>query len=122
MHSFEQFHEELLETFMPSDSPEEALDGAWRQAVLEQAVEAVARWFEGRGRAMEFEVWRAYDLGPAPERPTYQVLAERFAVSVALVRQYLISVRAKLRAMVIEVVRSTVGDPESLRTEIRELF
>lgn len=101
---------------------EREFDDAWLQAVLETAIEEARGEFLAQGRAAEWAVFEAYDLrDPAAPRATYAELGRAHGLSESDVRGALQYARGKLRERVVEQVRRSVADPETLRTELGHL-
>lgn len=102
--------------------PEAGFDADWRQAVLERGLERTRAWFEDTGRALQFRVFEACDLRPADAKPTYAALAGEFGVAESDVRNYLFSVRERLRTEIRAEIAHTVADPGELDAEWAALF
>lgn len=96
-------------------SPEEALDAAWRAALVEAAFERTRLALERGGRAVPFAVFRDYYLVGGPE-PDYRALAARHGITTTDVSNYLQrtkqAYREHLRALVLETVANAadLGD------------
>jgi len=117
----EQDSPELADRSTPS--PEDALDAAWRAALIDEAFARLRTSLEARGRAPAFAVFRDYYLAPeAGPEPDYHALAERHGCTTTDVSNWLMrtkqAFREELRALVLETVR----DPEALGDELAWLF
>jgi RNA polymerase sigma factor (sigma-70 family) len=102
-------------------APDEALDAAWRAECVERARAAVEEELRREGREVVYAVFRDYFLD-ASDEADYRALAERHGISTVDVSNHLARAkklyRAKLRAVVLDTVRS----PEDLEEELRWLF
>jgi RNA polymerase sigma factor (sigma-70 family) len=97
---------------VPTDDPNRAFDRAWAADLLNAAVERARRRLVDEGKERHFEVYRAYEMGPA--NATYAEVAARFGLREGDVRNYLFEVRERIRAE----VRADVQDED----EWNELF
>jgi RNA polymerase sigma factor (sigma-70 family) len=98
-------------------TPEEELDAAWRAALVEAAFERTRLELERRGRAPVFAVFRDYYLTPGPE-PDYRTLAERHALTITDVSNYLQRAKKAYREHLRALVLDTVATPEDLGDEL----
>ncbi len=114
----------LVETLSvrPGRSPEEAFDGQWANAVLDQAVEDLRRELEGSGKAAHFRAFELYDLRPSAGAPTYAGVAAELGLKETDVTNYLSSCRRRLRQIVEARIRDTVSDDAGLAAELKRLF
>lgn len=97
-------------------TPEQAFDAQWKKIVLARAVELV----QLKVKPEVFRVFQTYDLDG--DNVSYEDLAKRHSISADTVKNYLTKARDEFRAAITEVVAETVGDPDDLAAEIRELF
>jgi RNA polymerase sigma-70 factor (ECF subfamily) len=102
-------------------TPEQTLDEAWRAALVENALAAVEDELRAQGREVVFLVFRDYFLDRAAEID-YRTVASRHAITTAQVSNHLAQAkalyRAKLKAMVLDTVRSD----RDLADELEWLF
>jgi len=98
---------------------EDPFERAWLQAVLEKALEEVRLDLHARGRARDWAIFEAYDLGGSDA--SYADLGKAHGLSEAEVRGALAFVRGKLREHVVEQVRRGVSSPGELRAELGHL-
>ncbi len=99
-------------------------DREWARAVLELSLEALQRECEREGRGQALEVFLARDVEGADleSPPSYQDLADRFAISPSQVTNYLNWARRRFRHHVLETLRSLTGTDEEFREEARSLL
>jgi RNA polymerase sigma-70 factor (ECF subfamily) len=102
--------------------PDEAFDRSWRTSILKRAIQSVRRRLESRGKALQIDLFEAYDLVPAPERPTYRTLAERFGVKETDVHNALDRVREEIRDTVREELSKSASTPEEIESEWNEFL
>jgi RNA polymerase sigma factor (sigma-70 family) len=105
-----------------AEPPDKAFDRAWRKSVLEPAIERTRRHFSETGRGVQFQAFEEYELHSSPEQPTYSQVAERIGRSESDVRNYLFTVREKLRDEILAEITPTVGDLTQLDDEFNSLF
>lgn len=108
----------------PGADPELQFQQEWVRALFADAVESMRARMAVRGRSIPFEVFVAYDLeGPgAPERPSYESLAQRHQISVTQVTNHLSAMRREFRREVLARLRALTGSEEEFRAEARDLL
>jgi RNA polymerase sigma-70 factor (ECF subfamily) len=114
-----------LEDCLPdprAQDPDRLFDLAWKQQVLERAVERARRAFTSPGREAKMQIFEAHDLQAEGEPPSYAELAARFGVKESDVRNALFEVREQVREEALAELRETVSDPEQAEAEYRELM
>jgi RNA polymerase sigma-70 factor (ECF subfamily) len=104
-----------------SPSPEEIFLREWQREIMSQAVAALEKLAEERGKQAAFAIFSAYDLG-SEERPSYDELAARHAVPVTQVTNYLAWARRELRRLALERLASLSMNEREYRAEARRLF
>lgn len=102
-------------------TPEEALDQAWRAALVDEAFERTRRVLEGRERGLVFAVFREHYLAPGPEAD-YRTLAARHGITTTDVSNFLQRAKALYRQELRALVLDTVATPEDLGAELAWLF
>jgi RNA polymerase sigma factor (sigma-70 family) len=102
--------------------PDQLFEREWMRSVLARAIQRLSEECFARGKAHCFALFEQYDLEPADPPPTYQQLAERFALSVSDVTNALAFARRELRRIVGELIRDTTANEEECRSELRTLF
>lgn len=102
--------------------PDRLFDAAWKADVLSRALRNLEEKLRAEGKHDSFRIFQRYDLGEAPEAPSYENLAAEFGMSVNRVKHSLRTARALYRASVTEILRGTVDNAELLEEEIRDLF
>lgn len=107
-----------MEEAGPVAEPDSAFDRLWKQELMDRAVRRTRRHFAG-AREVQFRAFEEHDLRGAP---TYAATAEKLGIDVARVRDYLFTVREKLRAELRAELAETVGDPAEFEAEWRALF
>lgn len=113
---------DALDAAEPEDTrvsaADSAFDGAWINEVTRRAVARVRDKLSPE-RAVQWRVFEAYDLHEAAERPTYGALAEAHGVKESDVRNYLFSVRGKVRDAIRAELCDTVASRHELESELR---
>jgi RNA polymerase sigma factor (sigma-70 family) len=112
-----------LAALLPAEDslpPEQLFDRAWRNVVLDRAVQIVRETLTGQGRAAAFEVFRQYDLGGSDV--SYETVARELRLTVDAVKNHLTRAREEFRRAVRSVVCGTVADARDLSAELRDLF
>ena len=105
-----------------ADSPEKAFDREWRAEVLERALERTRRHFQETHREVQFLAYEKYELNPSSDDPTYAQVAKEIGRSESDVRNYLFTVKEKLREEILAEITPTVGDVTQLDDEFNSLF
>lgn len=101
-------------------SPEQLFDRAWRNVVLDRAVQLVRDTLAAQGRSAIFDVFRRYDLEGA--EASYEAVARDLGLTADTVKNHLTRAREEFRRAVRSVVCGTVADPRDLSAELRDLF
>lgn len=114
------------ETIDPADpkaeTPEEAFDRAWVEALLERATEEVRSALCTGGHELRWRVFERYEFGPPGSAPTYASVAEELGLKKTDVANHLYAVRERLRSELRAQLRDTVGSQTQLEEEWRDLF
>jgi len=105
-----------------TESPEEAFDRAWVEALLERATEAVKTALCEGGHETRWRAFELYELGSPGSSPTYASVAEELGIKPSDVSNHLYAVRERLRSELRAQLRDTVGSQAQLEEEWRELF
>lgn len=106
-----------------SSSPEELFHREWQRRLFELGVGELKTVSERTGRAVQWEIFEAYDLARDPAaRPSYEALAARHGIAPATVTNYLAWARRELRRIVLDKLARTTGTGAELRSEARGLF
>lgn len=103
-------------------SPEALFEKEWARSLLAGALVDVQARCAGETKARTFEIFEAYELGAAAERPSYAELAQRFGVSLTDVTNRLSWVRRALREAVVARLRECTANEAELRAEVRALL
>lgn len=98
-------------------TPDEALDAAWRAALVEAAFERTRLAFERSERGLAFAVFRDYYLEGGPE-PDYRVLGARHGITTTDVSNYLQRTKSAFREHLRALVLDTVANPADLGDEL----
>lgn len=98
-------------------TPEEALDAAWRAALVDAAFVRLEQELSARGRAPQFAVFREYYLASGPELD-YRALAARHQITTTDVSNYLQRAKQAYRECLRALVLETVGDARELGDEL----
>ena len=124
------------EVDVPTDAvPDRVFDREWLSVLLDASIARLERELKKDGKAAYFDVFRAYLLDSGSERgvsvatksgeielPTYGSVAKRLGLSESDVRNYLSLCRARLREILKDGVRETVGHPGDVEDELRALL
>ena len=112
------------DTASSNDDASALFEREWVRSVLERSLEALRRECEDAGRQSTYDVFVAYDIEGAERepRPNYAQVAERFGIPVTQVTNYLNWARRKLRAHVLETLRTLTADEAEFRAEARALL
>ncbi len=103
-------------------SPEALFEKEWARSLLTGALADVEVRCAGAGKERYFEIFEAYELGAAAERPSYAELAARFGLAVTDVTNRLAWMRRALREAVVERLRECTASEAELRAELRALL
>lgn len=120
---FEQADRELARTG-PAASVEDAYHREWQRELMLAAIEDMKQELDRSGRGIVARIWEAYDLWDPGigERPTYQELAERFAVPATTVTNHLALARRLLRQTVAARLASITVNQREFEQEYRGLI
>jgi RNA polymerase sigma-70 factor (ECF subfamily) len=102
-------------------APDEALDAAWRVALLQRALAALRGELEAAGKGVHWAVFEAYFIGGEPDLD-YRKLAERHGVTATTVSNHLMHCKRRFRALLQEAVAETVDGEADLAAELAWLF
>jgi RNA polymerase sigma factor (sigma-70 family) len=122
---FEGAEGELRSREIADDSDmDEYFHTEWIRSLFGRAVERLLQRCEASGKALQFELFRRYDLeGPeAPGKTTYELLGREFGLATTQVTNYLASARRQFRDLVLDELREITGSEDEFRQEARELF
>lgn len=100
--------------------PEQAFDAAWRNLVLQRAVEELERRLRADGKGEYFEVFRRHDLDA--QSTSYRALGEQLGLGPDTVKYFLTRAREEFRDAVIDVVSDYVDNDADLQIELNDLF
>jgi RNA polymerase sigma factor (sigma-70 family) len=121
-----QVHEALDEDRAPADhriqTPDEALDDAWRRELIERARSLLESELTSSGRLTWYLAFRDYFLDEGPDEPDHAAIAAKYGITKTDVSNWLDHAKRRYRALLRSVVLETVRDEESLREELRWLF
>lgn len=104
--------------------PEVAFRREWIRGLFEESLAAVQAHCERHDKAIPMAVFQAVDIDPRGDvdRPSYQTLARRFAISVTQVTNYLAYVRRVFRRAVLDRIRAASGSDADYAAEAREVL
>jgi DNA-directed RNA polymerase specialized sigma24 family protein len=108
----------------PAADPEVIFHREWVRALFAEVVEALRTQSETGGKAVQFELFRRYDLeGPdAVDRPTYEGLARELGIPVTQVTNFLSAMRRAFRREALLRLRAQAGSDEEFRDDAHLLF
>jgi RNA polymerase sigma factor (sigma-70 family) len=104
----------------PGHSPEEAFLRDWAEAVLQDALAELREEYLRDGREAELRVFELRDVEGA--EPSYAALAKGSGLRVAQVTHALYFARTRLRELVLQRVRDSVGSSRDAEREMLRLF
>jgi RNA polymerase sigma factor (sigma-70 family) len=99
-----------------TDTPPDAFDRDWTEAVLDAAVRRVEAELANEGKLAYFDIFRAVESRDG--RPSYDEVAKQCGCSPVDVSNRVQFVKRALRRAVAEIVRRSVGDGEAFRREM----
>ncbi len=99
-----------------TDTPPDAFDRDWTEAVLDAAVRRVQTDLANEGKRAYFDIFRAVESGDG--RPSYDDVAKQSGCSAVDVSNRVQFVKRALRRAVAEIVRRSVGDGDAFRREM----
>lgn len=102
----------------PAPSPEDAFDREWARGVLGEAMALLRKELGAQGKALHFELFRAYCLGPDDD-VSYESLARRHGLSLDDVRNGLREVRQRGREILKDRLRDYLFPGENVDDELR---
>ena len=102
-------------------SPDLVFDRRWAAAIMERALDELARSYQRDGREELAEVLVPLIAG-AEQRPSYAAAAESLGISESNARVAAFRMRKKLRSLIREEVAATVSSPAEVDAELAELF
>jgi RNA polymerase sigma factor (sigma-70 family) len=102
-------------------SPEDALDDEWRRQLLERAHARLRDELEASGRAVHYQLFRAYFLADDGD-VGHAELAARHGITKTDVSNWLDHGKRRYRAILRELVAETVTSADELADELRWLF
>ena len=107
----------------PADgaTPETLFDRRWMQTLVAQALARLRAEAEREGTSQRFDVLKVF-LSSDPRSVSYAEPAARLGISENAVKCAVRRLRARYSELFREEVGHTVGGPEEVEAEIRELF
>lgn len=99
-----------------------AFDRHWKLEVVRRALRRVRDWFEASDREIQFRAFHQYSEARKDGKATYAVVAKRLGVTESDVRNYLHTVRRRLREEMRSEIADTVSGPDELESEWKALF
>jgi len=108
----------------PDDDPDRLFHREWLRGLLALAVDDLRGDETDAGRAIDFEIFRRYDLegSDADRRPTYREIASELGVPVTKVTNALHAERRRFREAALRRLRRICASDREFRAEARELF
>jgi hypothetical protein len=116
----------LDDDLLPSSSEDDAdarFRQEWVRSVFSLALDALRAGATSAGKEVHVAIFQAYDVDDAPgERPSYRVLAERYALPETTITNHLAWARRAFRKHVLDVLRSLAGSDAEYREDAQELL
>lgn len=110
---------DLIDT--SGESPEEAFDREWINAVLETALSRLRERLTAEGKALYADLFQKFYFGGG-EQLSYDQLAAEHGISKFDVGNYLKAARAKFREIALELIGEYVSDDGEREKEFTDLF
>lgn len=106
----------------PSASGEDRqFEQQWARALVRAALDRVAQEYRTARKAALFENLQAFLKGGEEPLPSYESLAAKLGIEAVTLRSHVARLRSRFREVLREEVRRTVGTPEAVDEELREL-
>jgi RNA polymerase sigma factor (sigma-70 family) len=102
----------------PGSSPEAVFDMEWRRQLFALAIDDLRGRCEREGKLLQFSIFEQYDLADEG-RATYADLAQRYAIPVTSVTNYLAWARRMLRDSITGRLRGVTSGDRELHAEMR---
>lgn len=102
-------------------SPERAFDQRWALAVVDRVIERLREEARDNSRAELHELLEPFLTGEAP-LPSYRDMAERTGQSEAALKMAVHRLRRRFGELLRAEVTPTVGSPDQVDAEVRDLF
>ena len=103
-----------------TSDPDAIFEQAWRNEVVQRAIEEVRRRRTAQDDAVAVRVYESYVL--APEPPTYAELARTMGLTEADVKACLVRIRRDVQEEIRRQLARTTADDEALAAEWHVLF
>ncbi|MBI3829030.1 MAG: sigma-70 family RNA polymerase sigma factor [Planctomycetes bacterium] len=106
------------------ETPEEAFNRHWAQALLERVFERLEDVCKKEGKEMYYEVLRRqfFESAPGGRRPSYKDIGDDLKISEVDVTNYLHRAKKIYKDLLREEIRSYVASDEDVDQEIRDLW
>jgi RNA polymerase sigma-70 factor (ECF subfamily) len=101
-------------------TPEKLFERRWALALLQQVMTRLRDEFEARGKGLLFERLRGFLVGE--KGGGYREAADELRLSEGAVKVAVHRLRQRYRELLHEEIGRTVGAPEEIEQEIRDLF
>ena len=102
-------------------TPEKLFEREWAKALLGRVLAHLRAEYEVSGNAERFDVLSAHLVQPEGNE-SYQDLAEKLGLSLAVIKTSMHRLRARFRDLYRDEIAALVGSPEEVDAEIRHLF
>jgi RNA polymerase sigma-70 factor (ECF subfamily) len=120
---FEDAESEFLTLAPRREDPEALFRRAWALGVVHGALALLARELEAEGRNQWIRILsRQYDLDPDAPKTSYAALAREYGLSESDITNGLHRLRLRLRELVAQEIRASVGSEQELQEELEDLF
>jgi RNA polymerase sigma-70 factor (ECF subfamily) len=102
--------------------PEKLFESLWVVEVVRRAVDRLRERYRSLGKERAFRIYEEYVLAPSNPRPTYQELAQRYALKEREVESFLETLRLEVRREIRAELAELTSDERSLEEEWNGLF
>jgi DNA-directed RNA polymerase specialized sigma24 family protein len=94
----------------------------WVRSLLTLAIDDLRAEYLAAGKAIQFEVFRRYDVEPPDESTTYASIARELGVAPTDVTNHLSAARKVFRRILLERLRAVCGEGDEFEAEARQLL
>jgi RNA polymerase sigma-70 factor (ECF subfamily) len=102
-------------------TPEQVYERQWAASLLDRVLERVRIQLSAVGKSGQFEVLKAFLIGP-PEGHSYAEAAAKLGMTTAAAKMAASRMRRKYRELLREEIARTVASPDDIEREIQDLF
>ena len=105
-----------------ASTEDQQFERQWAQALINAALDRLAQEYRLDGKGALFGELEVFVKGGGQLPPSYETLAARLSMPPVTVRSHVARLRVRYREVLRSEVRRTVGSPEAVDGELRELL